>query len=104
LTESVSITDDAGTPVFAVIPVPGLEDGPIFQDIKTKKEKRRSINVEVVMPPPKYGCGVVSYDTPSFDVSQYTPQNTASIFLEQDQVTWSPQSARYTRTVVWVYK
>ncbi len=102
LTESVTVVDDDGVQVVALIPVPGLADGPVFQDIQTKEVKRRQVTAEIVMVPPNYGSPAPPAK-PTFDVGPYVPDAT-SIRTVQDQTSWVVQQGRYTRTVSWEYK
>jgi hypothetical protein len=106
LSEIITITDDAATPVIAVIPVLGRTAGPIFQDIGTVKEKRRSLSIEIVMPinGTMTNCELIATQAaPNVDVTSYAPKGTI-VYIESDTVSWSPTTGRYTRQVSWIWQ
>src|SRR5690606_12185225 len=45
--EVISLVDNNNADLFAVIPIPFRSIGPIIQDIYTKKEKTKTLNIEV---------------------------------------------------------
>jgi hypothetical protein len=102
LSETVSIQDEEATPLIAIIPVLGRPLGPVIQDLGSIKERRRTVTVEVVMIPAKFGCST-SVQRPDVDVGLYVPQATV-MFKEQDTNNWVPNTGRYTRTVSWIYE
>lgn len=100
LSESITITDDDAVPIIAIIPILGRKKGPLFQDIGTFKEKRRSVTAEVIMEPAANPC--VMANPPAYNVNIYAPSGDP-VYKETDQTTWSPQTGRLTKTVSWVY-
>lgn len=102
LSEVVSIQDEDATPIVAVIPVPGRAAGPVLQDLSTVKEKRRTVSIEIVMTPPKYGCST-TIQQPSVDISQYVPTGSV-VYKEQDTTSWVATVGRYSRTISWIWE
>jgi hypothetical protein len=106
LSEIITITDDAATPVVALIPVLGRTAGPIFQNIGTVKEKRRSLSIEIVMPinGTLTNCELIATQgTPVVDITPYAPSGTI-VYIETDTVSWSPTTGRYTRQASWIWQ
>lgn len=106
LSEVITITDDAATPVVAIIPVLGRAAGPVFQSIGTVKEKRRSVSIEIVMPinGTLTNCELIATQgTPVVDITPYAPNGTI-VYLENDSVSWSPTTGRYARQASWVWQ
>lgn len=104
LSENITITDDAATPVVAVIPVLGEPRGPVMQPIGTITEKRRTLTVEIIMPTSFLTTNLCSPPgPPDFDVSPYAPKGNP-VYISQDQTQWSPAHGALTRTVSWIYK
>lgn len=52
LSEIFTVQDSFDNDIIAIIPVPGRARGPVLQDIGTKTERTRSVNVEIVLPIP----------------------------------------------------
>lgn len=100
LSESISYTDDAATRVVAVIPVPGRAQGPVFQDMATTKERRRTLSIELILAIPANPCGF--QPAPIVDISPWAPKGSAA-FLEQDQTTFSADTGRFSRQATWIY-
>lgn len=99
LSAIITMTEDAATPVIAVIPIPGRQKGPLFQDMSTVTPIRRSVTAEVVMPIPKDVCS--SIDPPAVDLTKYKPTGS-QVNLEQNQTSWSPTTGRLTKTLTWI--
>jgi hypothetical protein len=103
LSENITVTDDAATPVIAIISVLGRQKGPVMQQIGTVKEKRRSVSIEVVMPVDFTTNICSAVIPPAIDISAYAPTGNP-VYLEQDQTQWSPSSGHLSRTVAWIYE
>ncbi len=106
ISEILTITDDASVPVIAILPVMGRPEGPIFQEIGTVKEKRRSLVMEIVIAVDgsMTNCELISSQAPPLiDITPYAPIADI-VYIEQDNTSWSPTSGRYTRNVTWVYQ
>jgi len=117
LSESISMNDSWDVDIFAIIGVPGRTRGPVLQNINTKKEKSRSLNLEVVFDPSIAGSGSPysrfktnhpqNLPTQSGDIQAVVdavkPDDTYQIFLADQQSSWDGVS-RYTLQVNWIYE
>jgi hypothetical protein len=103
VTEIVSVSYNRSTNVFAQVPIIGRSDGPILQDIGTINAFTKTIQIEAVLLPETLNH--VAPAEPSTDalVSLYIPSAT-QVFRDQDDISWSPHTGRYTRSVRWVYQ
>lgn len=114
LSESISINDEnssGNVDLFAVTVVLGRTLGPVLQDLGTTKERRRTLNIEIVM-----NVSSASFSTiagalaakPNVDsvVTECVPSISASgqRFIESDTDNWNFKTGRYSRTVSWVYE
>ena len=102
ISESLTISDTGGTAVIAKIPVLNRAAGPVLQQTGTITEKKRSLAIEIAMPPSTAGF------TPGFPstnavVSANIPVAT-EVWVEDDSTSWSPQTGRFTRNVVFLYQ
>jgi hypothetical protein len=97
LSYQVTVVDDKAADVFAVIPVLGRLAGPVLQDIHSKKEKAKSLTIEVVMKP--------SAARPNVDsvVATYRP-SAPQVFVDSDSETWVTNEGVLTRNVRWIYE
>lgn len=105
---SVSVVDDnranaynLGYKTIAIIPILGRSNGPIIQDMKTTKERKRTISFDVTM---KQACRTqngapTGYIYPL--VSGYQP--VGSSYVQNFQETWDWTNGRYNLTVDWIY-
>jgi hypothetical protein len=100
LIETISINDVNPADVYAAITVLGRKAGPILQDIGSKKERTRSVSLEIVMKPGKDRPTISDTDQ-IFDL--YKPAAT-KIFVDQDNESWQPATLRYTRNINWIYE
>ena len=125
-TENISITYSGGEDVFAIIPVIGKTDGPVMQDINTKKEKRVAINIDAVMDVPNVyvdedttACGddeasmtaAVCTSMPDTDDLMISLRDAAVTcrggtdqFKDNDSESWNFKTGRYTRNTSFVIK
>lgn len=103
VSESVTISTHGQQDLFAKIPVPGRTIGPVLQDLQTKSEKKKTISVEVQMPPATYTTSPVEPNTDAL-VLLYAPVNPTKLFVEQNEPVWSPTTGRYTRTVTYTWE
>jgi hypothetical protein len=100
LSESISVTDEDLIPVIAIIPVIGRPGGPVIQSMSTFKERRRSLSIELIVPIPTSPCGYIP--APVIDITPWTPSANA-VYIENNQVNYSPTDGRLSCNVVWVY-
>lgn len=102
LSEIISVNDNSGSDLFAILPVPGRALGPILQGLSTIKENRRDISIEIVMPAATVGF---TYFAPNTDAIVATLVPAAgTLFKDRDQTNWIPFTGRYSRTVGFVYQ
>lgn len=89
--ENITITDGEGVNVVVVHDAINLNgDGPIFQNLNTKKVKTRTVNIDIVSP---------TYIIP--ETSIYIPSVNA--ILESDSIQHSPNTGKISRTTSWVW-
>jgi hypothetical protein len=103
ITESISVTDQNASDVFAIIPILGRTAGPILQDIGTKKEKRRTISIEAQMAGQVYGGSAPSAPVTTALVLSLRPA-FSRIFTESDQESFVIQNGRYSRQTTFVWQ
>lgn len=103
--KSTSITqnDDNACDVFANIPVIGRAAGPILQAIGTVTAKKRTVGLTAQMSVATYSSVAVNEPNSNSLFASYIPSGS-QVFIEQDQVSWSPQTGQYARTVTYVYE
>tara|TARA_Y100000296_G_scaffold71478_1_gene87000 strand:+ start:885 stop:2399 length:1515 start_codon:yes stop_codon:yes gene_type:complete len=102
ISENLSITDDnedRTNNIVAIIQIIGRANGPIFQDMATTNERKRSVNLEWVM----NRCNRDS--KPSTDAlvaaSSYKPSGTAYQLSKSEQ--WTPSTGAYSLSIEWAY-
>lgn len=107
LTESITIQDSKGIDVIAIIPIPFRAQGPILQDIGTKREKTRTLTVEAVMPVPS-GTILQRYNAqPSGaveDIANQIKPTGYQVFQTENTPSWDIQTGRYSFTRQWTYE
>lgn len=103
--ESIEIIDDFGGSIVAAISVPYRTNGPVLQDIGTKKESTRTLSVELILGPQS------SLDVPtsinsdvSSLISQASPQGVYQSFLVDNTQSWNPKEGRLSITKTWLYE
>lgn len=100
--ELVSVSDSAAPDAYALIPIPGRAAGPLPQALGTKANLRvRTLNIEVEMPAASIAGSYSAPDTDAYVLSQ-TPSATY-VFIDQDEISFSPTSGRYSRVTRWSY-
>jgi len=113
ITESIMVTDNNPTDVFAEIGIPGRSAGPILQDMGTITSAKREVSIEAIMAPAT-GCASVSglfINNPRTQVAtiinlfsgDLTSTHT-QVFKHADSETWDVKTGRYTRQVGWTYQ
>jgi hypothetical protein len=102
LAEIVTLTNDNAADAFAQVPVLGRPFGPVLQSLGSVTAKRRSVSIEIQMPPSAQGYASIAPDTAAIVLSLF-PFAGFAVFLEQDQESFTPATGRYTRqsTFVW---
>lgn len=104
LSEIVTVIDNIGSDVFAILPIPGRAIGPIIQPMGTVKENRRDITIEIVMPAQTFGVTTVIPNTDGL-VALFIPNPTFGILQkEKDTPSWTYFTGRYSRQVSFVYQ
>lgn len=51
ISEVINLSDSTDVDLFAIVPVLGKVDGPVIQDLQTKREKARQLSIEVFFEP-----------------------------------------------------
>jgi hypothetical protein len=102
--ELIQMTDSGGEDLYAEIAVIGRPQGPVLQYLFTKKKKVRTVNIELTMPATQYGF-LPSFNAPNTDgiVTALRP-NGIIILIDDNNITWSPDRGKYTRTTRFVYQ
>lgn len=116
ISESISVNDSWDVDIFASITVPGRTVGPVLQPINTKREKTRSLNLEVVFDPSVAGSGNAAsrfvdnhpknLPTQSGDIQSLVDAikpNGTQVFLSEQNDSWDGTS-RYSLQISWVYE
>jgi hypothetical protein len=103
VSEVLTVTDQNAADVFARVPVLGRPYGPVLQGLGTVTEKKRTITIEVLMPPSNTGFLAAAPNT-DLTVLELAPAGGLALFLEEDQVSWTPNTGRYTRQTVYVWE
>lgn len=102
-TESITISDSMPTQFVVPIFVLGRAAGPVLQNLNTSREKRRTVNIEVVMTLP---AGGVFASSPRGEcegiANQHRPQGTA--FEDENNDSWDMKNGRYTFTRSWIWE
>jgi len=106
ISETISVSDDYQSDVFANIPIPGRIAGPILQDMNTKTARRRQISIEIVVPP-YTGISILGgYNTkPNITtyIEEVKPTGTWVFLNDGANETWDWKMGRYFRQASWTY-
>jgi hypothetical protein len=100
---SRQITIDIAKPrrITAVQIIPGLETGPIIQDIGTKNEETKTLNVQLVLDvDANENDGETYFNTL---VELYKPAYTP-YYINNNNVSYSVDTGAYNRTITWIYR
>lgn len=103
--ESIEIIDDFGGSIIAAISVPYRSYGPVLQDMGTKKESTRTLNLEIVLGP-QSGLSVptsINSDVNSL-ISSAAPADVYQSFLVDNTQSWNPKEGRLSITKSWLYE
>lgn len=109
LSATITITHDnesgnsLDTQVFASIPIIGRTSGPILQDMKTTRERKKSVNVEAVVKPISRSPG---NDGPRkaclTEAIKYVPAGT--VFRSNVNSNWDFAAGRASASIEWTYQ
>lgn len=116
ISESITVTDNNPTDIFANLTVLGKANGPVLQDIGTQTAFTRDLSIEVVMGCPASGCpsnatnvGLLLAQRPTSEVNNIVTafeddlQDAYNqVFRTQDNISWNPKEGRYSRNVSWI--
>lgn len=112
LTESINITDNNATDVFAELAIPGRALGPVLQGMGTITSSKREVSVDCIVAP-STGCTttLLFATNPKSSVatlinlfySDLAAANT-QIYKYLDTESWQPKEGHYSRQVAWVYQ
>lgn len=102
LSNTLSINDDnenEDVNIIAIIPIIAKKGGPIFQDMNTTKEKRRTLNLGAVM---KKDFRTTKPNVRSI-VNTYKP-SASNTKVQSWTESWEPFTGNYSLNVEWVFK
>jgi len=122
--EVISVNDNMDGELFASVFVLGRTDGPVLQDLGTKPANTRTLNIEIVVDPPRNEDRELSTmrtllisEKPSnadpfrislerlieaVDPSEIDPGVIS--YQDQSQESWEVKEGRYTYTTTWTYE
>jgi hypothetical protein len=103
LREEISIQAAGGNDVFASVPVLGRPWGPVLQGINTITEKSLAISINASMPSASMLNPVQFMPNTDGIILSFAPI-AQQVFRQKDDKSWSEQSGKYTRNVVFVYQ
>jgi hypothetical protein len=107
LSEVFSVQDSFDNDVIAIIPVPGRAKGPILQDIGTKTERIRNVNVEIVMPIPS-GNLAERYSSTPYDVVNTLVNDLKpvgyQVFQTENSPSWDLKTGRFSLNRAWTWE
>lgn len=101
ISQNITLNNHNQVDIFASIPVLGRTAGPVLQDIVTNSAKKRQLQIELVMLAQTQSYTPSAPDTDAV-VAAYIPGGT--VFLDQDDESWSPNTGRYTRSTSWTWE
>lgn len=103
ISETINIQRGGGTDVFASIPVLGRAWGPVLQDIDTITQRSVSISIEAQMAACTVLNPVIAQPNTDGIITSFAPV-ALQVFKDRDDTSWSMDSGRYNRSVVFVYQ
>jgi hypothetical protein len=104
LNETLTISDELPSDVFAQLVAIGRPIGPILQSIGTVTASKRTISLDVTMPS-TYTLTCSTFATkPDTDsiIALFIP-SASQIFKERDSINWSPTTGKYNRSVTFTF-
>ena len=116
--ESISINDALPTDIIAIVPVLGRTKGPVLQPIYTTRERRRTLDVELIVSPPSFDDltyalnGARPSSNPEMSSAITTLINAANpinngankSYLEDNNERWEAKDGRFSFTKTWVWE
>lgn len=106
LSQTITISDDFPSDVFASLVVLNRSLGPVLQSIGTVTESKRTLSIEVVMPAGTYtNPNSTEPDETLVDelIDEYEPEAEV-IFINTNRQNWCAQTGRYSREFGWTYE
>lgn len=103
VSESITVTNQGAADAFAQVPVLGRPFGPVLQGLGTVTAKKRTIDIDILMPPATTTYGAAPPVTAGI-VLALAPASPLGVFLEGDQESWTPATGRYTRQTTFVWE
>ncbi len=102
ISEVITIQDSNPSDIFASIPVLGRALGPVLQSIGTVSARKRTIQMEIVLPASRIGFTAIAPNTNALLLG-FVPIGSV-VFLESDQESWSARNGRYSRNVSFTWE
>lgn len=103
ITETVTLSDDNPDDVFSQIFVLGRPLGPVLQPAGTVTAKVRTLSIEALMPISTYTTQSSKPNTDSL-VTTFIPSPAFQVFVSKDITSWTPNTGRYSRNVMWTWE
>jgi hypothetical protein len=103
VSEVVTVTNHGAADAFAQVPVLGRPYGPVLQSLGTVTAKKRSVAIEILMPPASTTFNAPAPSTAGI-VLALAPRSPLGVFLEDDQESWTPATGRYSRQTTFVWE
>jgi hypothetical protein len=101
LSEVITVANEDPSDVFASLVVLGRLAGPVLQPLGTVTSKSRTVSIEAVFPPWKYGQAIpVEPSTDSVILAWAPPPG---YLITRPTRSWVPRTGRYSRSVTFVY-
>jgi hypothetical protein len=107
LSEIFTVQDSFDNDIIAIIPVPGRIRGPVLQDIGTKTERTRSVNVEIVLPIPTGNLAQRYAATPYSGISNLVNDLKPvgyQVFQVENSPSWDFTTGRFSLNRAWTYE
>lgn len=105
--EVITIQYDDPEDIFASIAVLGRKRGPLLQDIGASGDARKSLSIEIVMPPASGLPSTWEAQAPSVTglIATFRPTGYTQVFISQKpNKTWNPMTGRFSYNIQWVYQ
>ena len=102
ISETISVTDDNEdhtNNIVAIIQIIGRTNGPIFQDMATTNERKRSVNLEWVM----NRCTRDSKPSSAALTAAVAYKPTGTAYQISKSESWTPSTGSYSLSIEWTY-
>ena len=101
LSESITLTEQYPSDIFASIFVLGKTNGPVLQNLNTVTSRQRELAVEVVMN--TAGSNSMFTGQPDYSALVTAAQPAGTVYIQNNVETWQPKEARGSKRITWVW-